>query len=68
MLKSKDMSRYLFIKELSGVFLYVSFIQVCGQTHQTDLWETEVCQLDVSHGGDEKTAGENMKGLSPNSA
>lgn len=33
---------HLLIKELSGVFLDVSFIQVCGQTHQTDLWEAEV--------------------------
>lgn len=52
----RETRRYLFIEELSGVFLDVSFIQVCGQTHQTDLWETEVCQLDVTHGRDEEAA------------
>lgn len=66
MVEGEDASWYLFVEELSGVFLDVSFVQVCGQTHQTDLWETEVRQLDVSHGGDEKTAAENIRGLSSN--
>ncbi len=34
--KGEEASRYLFVEELSGVFLDVTFIQVCGQTHQTD--------------------------------
>lgn len=54
---SLTQSPHLFVQEFSGVFLDVSFIQVCGQTHQTDLRETKVGQFDVTHGGDEETGG-----------
>lgn len=40
---------YLFIQKLPSILLYVSFIQVGGQTHQTHLRQAEVCQLDVTH-------------------
>lgn len=40
---------YLFIQELPGILLYVSFIQVGGQAHQTHLGQAEVCELDVAH-------------------
>jgi len=34
---TNNVETYLFIEELSGVFLYVSLVHVGGQTHQTDL-------------------------------
>lgn len=40
---------YLFIQKLPSILLYVSFIQVGGQTHQTHLRQAKVCQLDVAH-------------------
>lgn len=43
---------YLFVQELPGVLFYVAFIQVGGQTHQADLGEAEVRQLDVSQRSD----------------
>lgn len=55
------MRQHLFIQKLSGVFLNVAFIKVCGQTHQTNLREAKVGQFDVSHRGDEETAGKNKK-------
>lgn len=45
---------YLFIQELPSVLLYVPLIQVCGQTHQTHLREAEVCELDVTHWGNQE--------------
>ena len=45
----------LFVQELSGVLLDVSFIQVSGEAHQTDLRQTKVGQLNVAHGRDQKT-------------
>lgn len=56
--------RHLFVQELPGVFLDVSFIQVRGQAHQADLGEAEVRQLDVSHGGDEEAAERTGQGRS----
>lgn len=44
--------KYLFVNKLPGVFLNVSFIQVSGHVHQTNLWQSKICQLDVAHRGD----------------
>lgn len=52
MTRRQNRDTNLFVDELSGVFLNVSFIQVGGHVHQTYLWEPKVCQLNVSHGGD----------------
>lgn len=48
------MVTYLFIQKFPSVLLYVPFIQVCGQTHETHFGQAEVCQLDVAHWGDEE--------------
>lgn len=45
---------YLLIQELPSVLLYVPLIQVCGQTHQTHLREAEVCELYVTHRGNQE--------------
>lgn len=47
-------SPHLFVQELPRVLLDVSFIQIGGQTHQTHLREAKVCELDVTHGGDQE--------------
>lgn len=49
---------YLLIQELPGILLNVALIQVGGEAHQPHLGQTEVCQLDVSHGGDQQTVGQ----------
>lgn len=48
------MVTYLFIQKFPSVLLYVPFIQVCGQTHETHFGQAEVCQLNVAHRGDEE--------------
>lgn len=40
---------YLFIQKFSSILLYVSFIQVGGQAHQTHLRQAKVSQFDVAH-------------------
>lgn len=44
----------LFIQEFPSVLLYVPFIQVCGQAHETHFWQAKVRQLDVAHWGDKE--------------
>lgn len=46
---------YLFIRELPGVLLYVSLVQVSGHVHQAHLGQPKVCQLDVAHGSHQQT-------------
>lgn len=48
------MSSDLFIQKLPCVLLYVSFIQVGGQTHQTYSGQAKVSQLDVAHWGNQE--------------
>ncbi len=52
---------HLFIQELSSILLYVSFIQVGGQTHQTHLRKAKVCELDVAHWGNQKAENKNSR-------
>ena len=52
---------YLFIQELPGILLYVSLIQVGGQTHQTHLRQAKVCEFDVAHGGDQEAENRKFK-------
>lgn len=40
---------YLFIGELPGIFLYMSFIQVSGHVHQPNFGQSKICQLNVAH-------------------
>lgn len=46
---------HLLVQELSRVLLNVALIQVSSQAHQADLGQSKVCQLDMTHGGDEQT-------------
>lgn len=45
---TEEAIQYLLVQELPRVFLDVSLVQVGGETHQTDLREAEVRQLDVT--------------------
>lgn len=49
---------HLLVHKLSGILLNVTFIQVGGHAHETDLGQAEVRQLDVAEGGDEQAVGE----------
>ena len=55
------LSSDLFIQKLPRILLYVSFIQVGGQTHQTYLRQAKVSQLDVTHWGNQEAENRNSK-------
>ena len=40
---------YLFIRELSGIFLNMSLVQISGHIHQAHFGQSKVCQLNVPH-------------------
>lgn len=47
---------HLLVNELSGVLLYVSFIQVGCHIHEADFGEPEISEFNMSHGSDQETA------------
>lgn len=50
-------SAHLLIHELPGVFLDVAFVEVGGHTHEPNLRQAEVSELDVAKRGDEQAVG-----------
>lgn len=48
---------HLLVHELPGVFLDVAFVEVGGHTHEPNLRQAEVSELDVAKRGDEQAVG-----------
>ena len=48
---------HLLVHELPGVFLDVAFVEVGGHTHEPNLRQAEVSELDVAERGDEQAVG-----------
>lgn len=49
----------LLVGKLPDVLLDVALVQVSGHVHQADFGQPKICQLDVTHGGDQQTVNRN---------
>ena len=50
-------AEHLLVRELLRLLVYESFVEVSGEGHQSHLAQTEVRELDMTEGRDEKIVG-----------